>query len=336
MGMGGFASQRACSGRPVGGRPVGGRPVGFGSNGPDLYKARAASSRNKRPRVVLPTMESRVGLPNSDSCDDDTADTMDRRPLLRTFTVTAGSAMAIAVNGPSGVAAGIRADNSSEPSKGAQVIRPGMQAYAQMLRARLRKGAASRTRGAQKTKPVPAAVARLVTAAAVEHLFSVCKAGEFCAVCGGESAATMSLQLVDFTDQSITLAPMCRSCAVGQKKAMPARVSKSRVLKMYAVWKELTRVTFEGSKHAVQSNQMKYYRRMTAAAKKAELRGDEWKNASEHEQRLFLHDLRPELEKRNDTVYYRKLQEKKRARERAEAHLRALRDAVEHARPDYL
>jgi hypothetical protein len=27
---------------------------------------------------------------------------------------------------------------------------------------------------------------------------------------------------------------------------------------------------------------------------------------------------------------------KKRARERAEAHVRALRDAVEHARPDYL
>jgi hypothetical protein len=278
-------------------------------------------------------MESRVGLPNRDSCDEDTADTMARRPLLRTFTVTAGSA--IAVNVPSGGAAGMRVENSSVPSDGAQAIRPDVQAYAQKLRARLRKGAASRTRDAQKTQPVPGVVACLVTAAAVEHLFSVCKAGDICAVCGGESAATISLQLVGFTDQSITLAPMCRSCAVGQKKAMPARVSKSRVHKLYAVWKDLTRVKFEGSKHTVRAKQMQYYSRMTAAVKKAELRGDEWKNASEHERRLFQHDLRPELEKRNDTVFYKKLQEKRRTRERAEAHVRALREAVEHARPDY-
>jgi hypothetical protein len=289
-------------------------------------------------------MESRVGLPNRDSCDEDTADTMARRPLLRTFTVTAGSAIAVKV--PSSGATGIRVENSSVPSDGAQAIRPDVQAaqklrasqhnYAQKLRARLRKGAASRTRDDQKTQPVPGVVACLVTAAAVEHLFSVCKAGDICAVCGGEtSAATISLQLVGFTDQSITLAPMCRSCAVGQKKAMPARVSKSRVHKLYAVWKDLTRVKFEGSKHTVRAKQMQYYSRMTAAAKKAEIRGDEWKNASEHERRLFLHDLRPELEKRNDTVFYKKLQEKRRTRERAEAHVRALREAVEHARPDY-
>ena len=50
------------------------------------------------------------------------------------------------------------------------------------------------------------------------------------------------MSFVDFTEHGITLAPMCRSCAVGQKKAMPAKVSKSRAHKLFAVWKEMTRV----------------------------------------------------------------------------------------------
>ena len=88
---------------------------------------------------------------------------------------------------------------------------------------------------------------------------------------------------------------------VNAKKAKPVRTSRTRVLKRYDLWKEMTRVTFEGSKHKVSSLQYQYYRRMVGAAANSEARGDEWENASEHEKRLFLKDLAPALEKRNDT-----------------------------------
>jgi hypothetical protein len=180
--------------------------------------------------------------------------------------------------------------------------------------------------------------AALVTARAVADMFANGAASDFCAVCErGIEHATMSLQLIGFTEASVTLAPMCNSCAVGAKKAKPARLtSKTRVLKRYDLWKELTRVTFAGSKHKVSSLQCQYYRRMVGAAANSEAREDEWENASEHEKRLFLKDLAPALEKRNNTVFYRSMVAKKQARARVEARLQGFREAAEHAVPDYL
>ncbi len=203
------------------------------------------------------------------------------------------------------------------------------------LRARLRDGAAARARGNIKAPPM--SLAALVTARAVADMFARGAASDYCAVCErGLEHATMSLQLVGFTEASVTLAPMCNSCVVGAKKGKPARMSKTHVLKRYDLWKDMTRVTFEGNKHKVSSLQCQYYRRMVAAAANSEKRGDEWENASEHEKRLFLKDLAPALEKRNNTKFYRAMVAKKLARARVEARLQVMREAAEHALPDYL
>ena len=275
-------------------------------------------------------MESRVGG------DDDgiaEASSDQQRKLLKTFTVVGNSQVTVEVE-PS---VSDKAVVAPAPPRTLPVVDAQLQKYAQKLRARLRDGAAARVRGNIKAPQVPRSVAALVTARAVADMFARGGASDYCAVCErGLEHSTMSLQLVGLTEASVTLAPMCTSCAVNAKKAKPARISGTRVLKRYDLWKEMTRVTFEGSKHKVSSLQYQYYRRMVGAAANSEARGDEWENASEHEKRLFLKDLAPALEKRNDTKFYRAMVAKKQARARVEARLQVMREAAEHALPDYL
>ena len=270
--------------------------------------------------------ESRVGGADDDVAEADSED----RKFLKTFTVSANSEVSVTVTSERGRV-------ESVTPRTPPVVDARVQKYAQKLRARLRIGASARVRGKVKAPPMPPGAAALVTARAVAAMFAHGAAGDYCALCERElENATMSLQLVGFTEASVTLAPLCNSCAVGVKKAKPASVSKRRVLKRYDLWKELTRVTFEGSKREVRSQQLKYYRRMVAAAANSEVRGAEWENASEHEKRLFLKDLAPALEKRNNTIFYRNMVAKEKARARVEERLRALREAQEHAMPDYL
>jgi hypothetical protein len=273
-------------------------------------------------------MESRVG-------DDDDgiaeASSDQQRKLLKTFTVVGNSQVTVTVERSVSDKAVVA------PPRTLPVVDAQLQKYAQKMRARLRDGTAARARGNIKAPRLPHSVAALVTARAVADMFANGAASDFCAVCErGLEHATMSLQLVGFTEASVTLAPMCNSCVVGAKKAKPAPMSKTRVLKRYDLWKELTRVTFEGNKHKVSSLQVQYYRRMVAATANSEARGDEWENASEHEKRLFLKDLAPALEKRNNTKFYRAMVAEKQARARVEARLQVMREAVEHAVPDYL
>jgi len=109
------------------------------------------------------------------------------------------------------------------------VVDAQLQKYAQKLRARLRDGAAARVCGNIKAPQVPRSVAALVTARAVADMFANGAACDYCAVCErGLQHATMSLQLVGFTEASVTLAPMCTSCAVGAKKAKTARTEDFR------------------------------------------------------------------------------------------------------------
>jgi len=275
-------------------------------------------------------MESRV-----DGDDDDVAEdsSEQRRKFLKTFTVVENSLVTVEVEpSVSDKTVVAPALPRTQPVVDAQV-----QKYAQKLRARLRDGASARARGEIKAPPLPHNVAALVTARAVADMFARGGASDYCAVCErGLEHTTMSLQLVGFTEASVTLAPMCSSCAVSAKKARPATMSKTRVMKRYDLWKELTRAAFEGNKRKVSSKQHQYYRRMVAAAANSEARGDEWENASEHEKRLFLKDLAPALEKRNNTVFYRSMVAKKQARARVEAKLQVMREAAEHATPDYL
>lgn len=188
--------------------------------------------------------------------------------------------------------------------------RSSLDVYTRKLRKRLRDGVKERVGGGVKVQRVPGEVAALVTRDAVAAIFPSGKAEGACGVCN-EHKEGLSLQLVRYTEATITLAPMCASCVVGLRKPKPPRPERERELaKRYTLWKEMTKMTFEASSAKEgRRKRWDYFKSMEKAVRAFDWKGDAWSSATKEERDLFVTGLNSALIVRNKTKFAEKAKE---------------------------
>ena len=188
--------------------------------------------------------------------------------------------------------------------------RSSLDVYTRKLRKRLRDGVKERVGGGVKVQRVPGEVAALITRDAVAAIFPSGKAEGACGVCN-EHKEGLSLQLVRYTEATITLAPMCASCVVGLRKPKPPRPERERELaKRYTLWKEMTKMRFEASSAKEgRRKRWDYFKSMEKAVRAFDWKGDAWSSATKEERDLFVTGLNSALIVRNKTKFAEKAKE---------------------------